>query len=159
MRAVQYQRLAEFTAVDKRLQLGVLVVEPAHEPDLDQPLAEFGLPLDHGERGFHVGGQRLLAEHRLAVFQAGQQLLLVRRPRGGEHDGVDVGVGDGVQRVADRAGTRHRRGDLFGLLGEVVVDHDDAGAADPVRDAGDVVGTHHADAEYGDTKIRHGFGS
>ena len=107
VRAVQHQRLAEFTAVDQGLQLGVLVVEAAHEPDLDQPLAEFGLPLDHLERGFHVGGQRLLAQHRLAVLQAGQQLLLVRRTRRGQHDGVDLGVGDGVQRVGDRpaAGT------------------------------------------------------
>ena len=155
VRAVHHQRLAELTAVDQCLQLGVLVVEPAHEPDLDQLLAEFGLPLDHGERGFHVGGQRLLAQHRLAVLQAGQQLLLVRRTRRGQHDGVDVGIGDGVQRVADRAAPGTDRGDLLGLLGEVVVDHDDPGACDRFGDAGDVVGAHHADAEDGYAKIRH----
>ena len=149
MRAVHYQRLAEFTAVDECLQLGVLVVEPAHEPDLDQPLAEFGLPLDDGERGLHVGGQRLLTEHRLAVLQAGQQLLLVGRARRGQHDRVDVGIGDRVQRVADDPGTRHRCGDLFGLLGQVVVHDDDTGVADSAGDSGDVVGTHHADAEHG----------
>ena len=151
VRAVQHQRPAELAAVEECLQLGVLVVEPAHEPDLDQPLAEFGLPLDHGERGLHVGGQRLLAEHRLAVLQAGQQLLLVGRPGGGQHHGVDVGIGDGVQRVADRACTRHRCGDLFGLLGQVVVHHDDAGVADTAGDPGDVVGAHHADTEHGNS--------
>ena len=49
MRAVQHQRLAELAAVDECLQLCVLVVEAAHEADLDQPLAELGLPLDHLE--------------------------------------------------------------------------------------------------------------
>ena len=44
-----HQRSAELAGVDQRLQLRVLVVEPAHEADLDQPLAEFGLPLDHLE--------------------------------------------------------------------------------------------------------------
>ncbi len=153
--AVQQQRLTELTAVDQGLQLGVLVVEPAHEADLDQLLAEFDLPFDHRERGLHVGGQRLLAEHRLAVLQTGEQLLLVRRTRRCEHHRVDVGIGDGVQRVADRAGTRHRRGDLLGLLGQIVVDDGDTGIADAVRDSGDVVGAHHADAEDGDAEIRH----
>ena len=71
-------------------------------------------------------------------------------PGRGQHDGVDVGIGDGVERVADHSGARHRRGDLFGLLGQVVVHHDDTGVADPAGDAGDVVGAHHADAEHGD---------
>ena len=149
MRAVQHQRLAKLTAVEECLQVGILVVEPAHEPDLYQPLAEFGLPLDHGERGLHVGGQRLLTEHRLAVLEARQQLLLVGRAGCGQHDSVDVVSCDGVQRVADNPGTRHRGGDLFGLLRQVVVHHDDAGVADPSGDAGDVVGAHHADAQHG----------
>ena len=41
------------------------------------------------------------------------------------------------------------RGNLLGLLRQVVVHHDDTGVADPSGDTGDVVGTHHADAEHG----------
>ena len=117
VRAVHHQRLSEFAAVDQRLQLGVFVVEPAHEADLDQRLAEFGLALDDLQRGLDVGGQRLLTQHRLAVLQAGQQLLLVGRTRSGEHDRVDIGIGDGVQRVDDRPAARDGCGDLLGLLG------------------------------------------
>ena len=65
--------------------------------------------LTTSERRRDVGGQRLLAQHRLAVLQAGQQLLLVGRARGGEHDRVDVRVGDRVERVGDGAAARDRR--------------------------------------------------
>ena len=81
--------------------------------------------------GLDVGGQRLLAHHRLAVLQAGQQLLLVGRARGGEDDGVDVRIGDRVERVGDGAAAGDARGDLLGLLGDVVVDDGDPGAGDP----------------------------
>ena len=144
---------AEFTAVEQRLQLGVLVVEPAHEADLDQPLAEFGLAFDDLQRGLDIGGQRLLAQHRLAVLQAGQQLLLMGRSRGGEHDRVDIRIGDGVERIDDGAAAGDARGDLFGLLGDVVVDDGHPGAGDPAGDAGDVVGAHDADAEDGNTQV------
>ena len=48
-------------------------------------------------------------------------------------------------------GTRHRCRDLLGLLGQVVVHDDNTPVADSVGDAGDVVGTHHAYAEHGNT--------
>ena len=48
------------------------------------------------------------------------------------------------------------RGDLLGLLGDVVVDDDDPGARDLVVMPGDVIGAHHADTEDGDTEVRHG---
>ena len=121
---------AQFTTVEQRLQLRVLVVEAAHEADLDQPLAELGFALDDLQRGRDVGGQRLLAHHRLAVLEAGQQLLLVGRARGGEHDGVDVRVGDRVERIGDGAAAGDGRGELLGLLGDVVVDDGDPGAGD-----------------------------
>jgi hypothetical protein len=35
------------------------------------------------------------------VFEARQQLLLVGRSWRGQHDGVDVGIGDGVERIGD----------------------------------------------------------
>jgi hypothetical protein len=153
VRAVQHQRSSEFAAVEQCLQPGVLVIEPAHEPHLDQRLAEFGLALDHAERGLDIRCQRLLAQHRLAVLQTGQQLLLVGWSWGGEDDRVDLRIDDGVERVDDGPAAGDARGDLFGLLRDVVVDDGDTRAADPAADAGDVIGAHDADAEYGNAQF------
>jgi hypothetical protein len=129
------------------------VVEAAHEADLYQPSAEFGFALDDVQRRCGVGGQRLLTQHRFAVLQAGQQLLLVGGPGRRQHHGVDVRVRDRIQRVGDGTAPGDPGSDLIGLLGHVVVDHGDLGSGDPRLDAGDVVGTHHADPQDGNTQV------
>ena len=80
--------------------------------------------LDHLERGGDIGGERLLAHHRLAVLQAGQQLFLVRRTGRREHDGVNLGVGDRVERVGDGAAAGDARSELLCFIGHVVIDDD-----------------------------------
>ena len=97
-------------------------VEAAHEADLDQLLGECGFALDDLEGGLDVGGQGLLAHHRLGVLEACQQLLLVRRARSGQDDGVDLRVGDRVERILDGAAPGDGRGEFLRLLGDVVVD-------------------------------------
>ena len=103
--------------------------------------------------------RRLLAQHRLAVLETGQQLLLVRRSWGGEHDGVDVRIGDGVEWVDDGAAAGDACGDLLGLLGDVIVDDGDSGTRDPGGQPRDVVRAHHTDPEDGYTQVGHGFSS
>ena len=73
----------------------------------------------------------------LPGLEAGQDLLLVRRPGAGDHDGVDVVGGDRRERVGDHPGA-DRVGDAVGLLGREVADHGDAGAPGAPRQALDV---------------------
>ena len=75
------------------------------------------------------------------------------RSRGGEYDRVDIRIGDGVEWIDDGPATGDARGDLFGLLGDVVIDDGNTRAADPAADAGDVIGAHDADAEYGNAQF------
>ncbi len=98
---MRHQQLPEGAVVDERLQLLVFVIEAPHEPDLDQLAPQLRFPLDDLQGGGHIGGQRLLAHHRLAGLQARQQLLLVGGTGGGEDDGVDIGIGDRVERIVD----------------------------------------------------------
>ena len=147
MHAVREQHPPECARVDQPLQLLVFVIEAAHEAHLDQRAAEFRLPPHDFQRGGNIGGERLLAHHRLAVLEAGQQLLVVGRARRGQQHRVYVGIGDGVERVGDRPAARDPGRDLLGLLGEVVVDDGDGGALGAPGDALDVVGPHHPDTE------------
>ncbi len=148
------EHLPERAVVDERLQLLVLVVETSHEADLDQFLTELGFALHDLEGRGDVGGQRLLAHHRLAVLEAGEELLLVGRAWGGQDDGVDTRVGDRVERVADHPAAGGDPGrDLLGLLDEVIVDDGDRGALDALGDACDVVGAHHSDTQDGDAQV------
>jgi hypothetical protein len=160
VRAVHDQRLTDLPGRDQRSQLRVLRVEPAHEPDLDQaPTRALGVGVlgpDDGERARGVHGERLLAQHGLAVLDAGQHLVLVELAGGGDDHGVDLRVGDRGQRVGDHAAARHAGGDRVGLLGEGVAHHHHAGAGDPAVQAGDVVGAHHPDAEDGDPQLVRG---
>ncbi len=73
------------------------------------------------------------------------------RSRGGEHHGVDVRIGDGVEWVDDGAAAGDAGGDLLGLLGDVVVDDSHPGARDSGAQSGDVIGAHHTDTENGYT--------
>jgi hypothetical protein len=66
---------------------------------------------------------------------------------------ASTSVDDGVERVDDGPAAGGARGDLFGLLRDVVVDDGDTRAADPAADAGDVIGAHGADAEDGNAQF------
>ncbi len=89
------------------------------------------------------------------MLKAGEQLLLVGRSRGGEHDRIDIRIGDGVERVDDGAAAGDGGGDLLGLLGDVVVDDNHPGAGDSGAQSGDVIGAHHADTQNGYTQVGH----
>jgi hypothetical protein len=67
--------------------------------------------------------------------------------------GVDVVVGDRGQRVADHPAAGHGGRHLLGLLREGVADRDDLRAGDAAVEPGDVVGTHHPDAQDGDPQV------
>jgi hypothetical protein len=101
------------------------------KPTWISPLAQFGLALDDLEGSGHVGSERFLAQHGLGVLEAGQQLLFVRRARRCEYDGVDVGIGDRIEGIGDRAAARNLGGDPFGLLRQVVVDDGHLRTGDP----------------------------
>ncbi len=85
----------------------------------------------------------------LRVLQTGEQLLFVDGSRRGQQHRVDVVGRDRVEGIGGDTRAGGLCGNMFGLLGEVVVDHGHACPADPLRDPFDVVGTHHADAEHG----------
>jgi hypothetical protein len=104
-----------------------------------------------------ITNQRLLAQHWLALFEAGQQLLLVRGARRREQHRVNVVGIDRVERIRGHPGAGDRSRNFCGLLRQIVVDDGDSCAADSARDAGGVVGTHHADAQHGNTQIWHGL--
>jgi len=150
---VHKQGAAERSVVDERFELDVFVVEAAHEADLDELHAGFSLAPDEFEGTRGIGGERLFAEHRLARFEAGQDLLLVGGAGRGEHDRIDIVGGDRVEGVQHHPRTGCGGCDLLGALSREVVDHADAGATDGGGEPGDVVGAHEPDAEDGDTQI------
>ena len=81
------------------------------------------------QRRFTVHGQRLLAQGRLAALDAGEHLLLVDEPRRGEQDGVDLGIGDQVQRIGDRPDPVVTRGERRRPVRGRVGHRDQPGAA------------------------------
>ena len=99
-------------------------VVAAHEPHLDQPAPDGHLGLENLQGVLAGGGQRLLAQHRLAGVDAREHLLGVQRPRRGDHDGVDVRGVDQVGPGGVRDGA-HRLGHLRRALGRHVEDRGD----------------------------------
>jgi hypothetical protein len=107
----------------------------------------------HGQGALGIHRQRLLTKDGDPSFDAGERLLLVELPGGGDDDGVDPVVGDRGRRVADHPAAGHADGDLLGLLGEGVAHRGHPRAGDPAVQARHVVGAHHPDAEHGDTQF------
>ena len=150
VRAVHHQRSTDVAAVDHGLERPVGGVVPAHVADLDQPPAEGDLGVDDPAAGLLRGGQRLLAEDRLAGLDRGEDVLLVRRTPGADEDRVDiVGVDQFLTgRVGRRAG--NPVGDPLGLVEIDIGDRDDRGPGENRCQPADVVLADHADADDSD---------
>jgi len=96
VRAVHQQRRAEAAVVQGGLHGPVARVVAAHEADLDQAAARGHLGLHDVLAGGAGRGERLLAEHRLARADRGEDLLLMGRAPGRDEHGVHVAVRDQV---------------------------------------------------------------
>ena len=152
MDAVHHERLAQPTVGYQLPQRVVLGVEAPHEAHLDELLAEHSLLLHDRVRGVDVGRQWLLAQHRNAPIQARIELFRVGRTRAGDEHRIHLWVVDGGHRIGLNACPDSFR-NLCRLVGEEVVDHGDRGAAHSLAQCIRVEGTHHADAEYGDSQV------
>ena len=154
VRAVHQQRRAERAVVQRRLHGPVAGVVAAHEADLDQPPPGRELGVHDPLAGGAGRGERLLAEHRLAGRDRGQDLLLVGRAPGGDQDRVDAIVRDEAGRRLVHGGAGQARRDLPGTLLVDVVHRADDAAGEHVGDPADVVLADHphpddADADRG----------
>ena len=89
---MDHQRRADDAVVDRLLQRAVALVVAALEADLNEMAAGGDLRLDDAHAGLGGRGERLLAEHRLAGLDRGEDISLMRRPPGGDDDRVHVGA-------------------------------------------------------------------
>src|SRR5215213_10418740 len=92
--SLEEQGRADGARIDGLFYREVLLVETAHEAQLDQLPAEFDLGLDDLERVLRRGRERLLAQDRLPETQALQGQFGVGSARRGDHDGLDALVPD-----------------------------------------------------------------
>ena len=105
VRAVHQQRATDRARVEPGLQVDVARVEAAHEADADEVAPAGALGLDDPPRRLRGGGERLLAQHRLARRDAREHERLVREHGRGDDDGVHVVGRDQLQPVrVHRAG-------------------------------------------------------
>ncbi len=115
---------------------------------LDEPTAALGT--DQAQRRCAVQRQRLLAQGVLAGIEAGQDLLLVDRPRRRDDDGVHVVGGDEIEDVTDRPHSVVLPRDRLRPSGVGVRDRHQSGVRQPPRDPLGMVGPHQADADDAD---------
>ena len=92
MDAVEEEGRADVAVGDRLTHREVGAVEAAHEADLDEAAAEGDLGVDDAVAGGLGGGERLLAEDRLAGGDGAEDVFLVRRAPGAHDDGLDFGV-------------------------------------------------------------------
>ncbi len=142
---------AQGARVDQLLRPDVAGIEAAHEPHLD---GEPGLApqVDDLRRVRQLLRDRLLGPDGLAGSQGGLDVRGVRRRRGVDDDGLDIGVVDGVERVGGRATRAREDAAGLGRIGVRVGDHDHVGVRDRAQVA-DVDPAHAAGAEHRDADV------
>ena len=142
---------AQLAGVDQLLGPDVAGVEAAHEADLD---GEPGLApeVDDLRRIGQLLGDRLLGPDGLAGPQRGLDVRGVRRRRGIDDDGLDIGVVDRIERVGGRAPSARECAAGLGRIGVRVGDHDHVRIRDRAQVA-DMDPAHPAGAEHRDADV------
>jgi len=148
--AVQHQRRPALPRVERRLQLHVPRIEPAHETEGNQrrPTRRNRIALGphHLQALGNRWGQWLLAEHRPPGMNRGDGQLGVGRARC-DDDRVHLGVGDQRESVIGCANSGNSVGNPLRPSEIDVGDHTDRCPGDLPVQGVDVVGTHDPGAD------------